>query len=53
MALEAYKKKRDFKHTPEPDAEKKNASGNKIFVVQRHDASRLQYDFRLEMAGVR
>lgn len=52
MALEAYKKKRDFKHTPEPDAEKKNASGNKIFVVQRHDASRLHYDFRLEMEGV-
>jgi bifunctional non-homologous end joining protein LigD len=52
MALEEYKKKRDFKHTPEPGGKKNDASGNKIFVVQRHDASRLHYDFRLEMDGV-
>ena len=52
MGLTAYKKKRDFKATPEP-AGKKVASRKKLeFVVQRHSASRLHYDFRLEMDGV-
>lgn len=52
MALEEYKKKRDFERTTEPGADKKKSTVHKIFVVQRHDASRLHYDFRLEMEGV-
>lgn len=53
MSLSAYKKKRSFKNTPEP-AGSKTAQKNKplLFVVQKHDATRLHYDFRLEMRGV-
>ncbi|HSY61799.1 MAG TPA: DNA polymerase ligase N-terminal domain-containing protein, partial [Cytophaga sp.] len=52
MALEKYKEKRNFKQTPEPAA-KKNATGSELkFVIQRHAASHLHYDFRLEMEGV-
>jgi bifunctional non-homologous end joining protein LigD len=51
MALTQYKKKRSFQHTPEPAGGK--AGGSVLhFVVQKHDASRLHYDFRLEMDGV-
>src|SRR5882724_7290233 len=51
MALTQYKKKRSFQHTPEPSGGK--AGGSVLhFVVQKHDASRLHYDFRLEMDGV-
>ncbi len=52
MALASYRKKRDFKKTPEPKAALKRSSGALAFVVQRHKASRLHYDFRLEMEGV-
>jgi DNA ligase D-like protein (predicted 3'-phosphoesterase) len=51
--LEEYETKRQFQRTPEPSTNdfKKN-SDKPIFVVQRHDARNLHYDFRLEMDGV-
>ena len=51
MALEEYKRKRDFKQTPEPPP-KIGKGGQRRFVVQKHRATRLHYDFRLEMEGV-
>ena len=51
MALTLYKKKRSFQRTPEPTGGKA-AAGALRFVVQKHDATRLHYDFRLEMDGV-
>lgn len=51
MALEEYKRKRDFKHTPEPPPKVEKQSRGR-FVVQKHRATRLHYDFRLEMDGV-
>jgi len=53
MSLTQYKKKRSFKRTPEPEGKKRSSSTSKLrFVVQKHDATRLHYDFRLEMEGV-
>jgi bifunctional non-homologous end joining protein LigD len=52
MGLTEYAKKRDFKKTAEPKAGKSKDKDHLIFVVQKHDASRLHYDFRLEMEGV-
>jgi bifunctional non-homologous end joining protein LigD len=49
--LEAYKRKRDPRQTPEPFGGK-GRKGAPIFVIQRHDARRLHYDFRLERDGV-
>jgi bifunctional non-homologous end joining protein LigD len=52
MSLDAYRKKRDPKKTSEPfPAKKERRSELPIFVVQRHDARRLHYDFRLERNG--
>ena len=48
--LAEYRKKRDPKKTPEPFGSKKRGK-KPIFVVQRHDARRLHYDFRLERNG--
>src|SRR5437762_14005416 len=52
MNLALYKKKRSFKETPEPEGKKKFTSRALKFVVQKHDATNLHYDFRLEMEGV-
>ncbi|WP_312820036.1 DNA ligase D [Kaistella carnis] len=52
MSLEDYNKKRKFDETPEPEGEKVENSSKLIFVIQRHSATRLHYDFRLEMDGV-
>ena len=52
MALRLYRKKRNFEATPEPSSGKEKSSAKLTFVIQRHDASHLHYDFRLEMDGV-
>lgn len=51
MSLEEYKRKRRFEETPEPPPELAKKSGHR-YVVQKHAATRLHYDFRLEMEGV-
>lgn len=51
MSLDEYKRKRRFEGTPEPPPKLEKQSQHR-FVVQRHDATRLHYDFRLEMEGV-
>lgn len=52
MALKDYQKKRKFDETSEPKGKTKKSENKLIFVVQRHAATRLHYDFRLEMEGV-
>ncbi|HXX86541.1 MAG TPA: DNA ligase D [Casimicrobiaceae bacterium] len=53
MALERYRQKRNFKLTPEPPGKvKRHKLQNLAFVVQKHAATRLHYDFRLELNGV-
>src|SRR6201996_1753016 len=52
MALEKYKQKRNASVTPEPFGGKSRDKGHLMFVIQKHDASHLHYDFRLEMEGV-
>jgi bifunctional non-homologous end joining protein LigD len=54
MSLSTYRRKRNFKKTAEPAPEKEARparSGPAAFVIQKHDASRLHYDLRLEMGG--
>jgi DNA ligase D-like protein (predicted 3'-phosphoesterase) len=51
-SLNEYKKKRDFRKTPEPSGDSKQAGDGRVFVIQKHDASSLHYDFRIEVDGV-
>lgn len=50
--LKTYREKRDFSRTPEPSGEREPKRPGASFVVQKHDARRLHYDFRLELDGV-
>ena len=50
--LKEYFEKRDFNKTPEPKGELEVTNKRPIFVIQKHDASNLHYDFRLEYDGV-
>ncbi|HWB84139.1 MAG TPA: DNA polymerase ligase N-terminal domain-containing protein [Bryobacteraceae bacterium] len=52
MALEEYSSKRRFENTPEPPPGQTSKKSANYFCVQRHDASHLHYDFRLEVGGV-
>ena len=52
MVLETYQSMRDFDATPEPKGRKRKSAGEPVFVIQKHDATRLHYDLRLEMDGV-
>lgn len=51
-SLRTYREKRDFRRTKEPEGGGRGASDKPIFVIQKHDASNLHYDFRLELDGV-
>ena len=52
MKNKKYNKKRDFRKTNEPKGHKNNGSGSEpIFVIQKHDATHLHYDFRIEIDG--
>jgi bifunctional non-homologous end joining protein LigD len=50
--LQEYRRKRQFQRTPEPPPSPKAPPDGNTFVVQKHDATRLHYDFRLEVGGV-
>ena len=52
MSLETYNKKRDFAKSPEPPGKIRKKKSTLKFVVHRHKASTLHYDFRLELEGV-
>src|SRR2546428_4853308 len=51
QGLDVYERKRDFKKTPEPAPRRVEGTGPLKFVVQKHRASALHYDFRLEAGG--
>ncbi len=51
MSLIKYRRKRDFQKTPEPAGEMKRSEPGFQFVIQKHAARRLHYDFRLELDG--
>ena len=51
-SLDEYLKKRDFRGTPEPAGNGDTGSPEPVFVIQKHEASTLHYDFRLEVDGV-
>ena len=52
MPLEEYRRKREFAATPEPMGRVRPSNRRRIFVVQKHNASRMHYDFRLAINGV-
>jgi bifunctional non-homologous end joining protein LigD len=52
MSLEEYRKKRKFDKSPEPAGRARRSSRRRTFVVQKHDARQLHYDFRLAINGV-
>lgn len=52
MALEEYKRKRHFKKTPEPPPKVARSAAGNSYLIQKHAATRLHYDFRLELDGV-
>jgi bifunctional non-homologous end joining protein LigD len=52
MPLEEYRRKRRFTDTPEPSGRVPRGDRTRIFVVQKHAARRLHYDFRLAINGV-
>src|SRR5947209_6630583 len=52
MSLNLYNKKRHFDVTSEPEGKEKKTKGSLRFVIQKHDASHVHYDFRLELNGV-
>lgn len=51
MAKGSYESKRDFSRTPEPRGRRRRSAGGPVFVIQKHDASSLHYDFRIEVDG--
>jgi len=51
MSLREYQRKRDFSRTAEPTPKEAKSKSGSLFVIQKHDASRLHYDFRLELGG--
>jgi DNA ligase D-like protein (predicted 3'-phosphoesterase) len=51
-SLDEYLKKRDFRGSPEPAGDGDTGADDPVFVIQKHDASTLHYDFRLEVDGV-
>src|SRR6187431_2590341 len=53
MGLQRYKEKRNFRATPEPEGKvERGGKRGLMFVIQKHNATRLHYDFRLELEGV-
>ncbi|MFH1126238.1 MAG: DNA polymerase ligase N-terminal domain-containing protein [Candidatus Altiarchaeota archaeon] len=52
MALEEYKRKRNFDDTPEPEGSRMSGLEHPVYVIQKHQASHLHWDLRLEFDGV-
>ncbi|WP_020187002.1 DNA ligase D [Methylopila sp. 73B] len=52
MALDVYRQKRDFKKTSEPSGDEAASGDGDAYLIQKHDATRLHYDLRLELDGV-